>query len=266
MINLTLYKQEMKNSFKILFIFSVVITLYVSIIMSMYNPDMMKTLDSIVESMPEIMASVGMTTGSTSLIGFMISYLYGFILLIFPMLFCMIRANGLIAKYTDKGSMVTLLAAPIKRKTLCLTQLCVLLSGLFFLVLYTTVLEIMIAEISFPNELMMSDLLILNGSLFCLHLFIGSICFLCSCLFSDIKYSLGFGVGIPIIMYVLQMLANAGEKAEIIKYLTFFTLFDANGIIAHETNAMIGIILLFVGAILLYSIGVMVFCKKDLHI
>ncbi len=114
MLNMTLYKREMKGSLKLLLIFGAVLTLYISIIIRMYDPEMMATLDSFYEVMPEVMASVGMSAGATSLIGFMISYLYGFILLIFPMLFSILRGNGLVAKYVDRGSMVTLVAAPGK--------------------------------------------------------------------------------------------------------------------------------------------------------
>ena len=98
MINMTLYKREMKGSLKILILFAAVITMYVTIIISMYDPEMMATLDGFYEVMPELMASIGMSAGATSLIGFMISYLYGFILLIFPMVFCILRGNSLVAK------------------------------------------------------------------------------------------------------------------------------------------------------------------------
>ncbi len=266
MLSMALYKREMKGSFKLLIIFGAVISMYVSIIISMYDPEMMATLDSFYEVMPELMASVGMSTGATSLIGFMVSYLYGFILLIFPMVFCILRGNGLIAKYADKGSMVTLLAAPVKRRTVAITQMSVLISGILLLILFTTGLEAIIAETSFPGELVMPELLKLNASLLCLHLFIGSICFLASSIFSDTKYSIALGAGIPALMYILQMLANAGEKAEAIKYVTFFTLFDANGIAANESSAVFGTLALLIGAIALYTIGTAVFCRKDLHI
>lgn len=266
MLNMTLYKREMKGSLKMLIIFAAIISMYVSIIISMYDPEMMATLDSFYEVMPEVMASVGMRTGATSLIGFMISYLYGFILLIFPMVFCILRGNGLIAKYADKGSMVTLLAAPVKRRTVAVTQMSVLISGILLLMAYTTGLEAAIAGTSFPGELAIWELLKLNGALLCLHLFIGSICFLSSCVFSDTKYSVAFGAGIPALMYVLQMLANAGEKADVIRYFTFFTFFDANGIAANEGSAVIGTLALLLCAIALYTTGITVFCRKDLHI
>ena len=266
MINWTLYKHEMKGSIKLLVIFAAIMTVYVSVIISMYDPEMMATLDSFVEIMPEIMAAVGMSAGATSLLGFMISYLYGFILLIFPMIFCILRGNGLIAKYTDRGSMVTLVAAPVKRRTVALTQMTVLLSGVFLLLSYITVLEIVIAQRSFPGELILSELLQINGGLLCLHFCIGGICFLASCVFSDTKYSIGFGAGIPALMYVLQMLSNAGEKAEMVKYFTLFTLFDPKGSAAGEINAVIGMAVLLFGAIVLFTSEIIVFSKKDLHI
>ena len=48
-MNWTLYKREMKGSVKLLLIFGAVITLYVTIIITMYEPEMMATLDSFYE-------------------------------------------------------------------------------------------------------------------------------------------------------------------------------------------------------------------------
>lgn len=45
MMSMALYKREMKGSIKLLVIFSAIITMYVSIIISMYDPELMKTLD-----------------------------------------------------------------------------------------------------------------------------------------------------------------------------------------------------------------------------
>ena len=153
MISLLLYKREMKGSIKVLLIFAAVITLYVTVIIRMYDPEMMKTLNDFVKVMPELMAAVGIHAGATSLIGFMISYLYGFILIVFPMVFCILRGNGLIAKYVDRGSVVSLVAAPVKRQKIACTQASVLISGVIQLLGYETVLEIVVAQGSFPNEL-----------------------------------------------------------------------------------------------------------------
>ena len=96
MISLLLYKREMKGSIKVLLIFAAVITLYVTVIIRMYDPEMMKHW-MICEGDAGTDGAVGIHAGATSLIGFMISYLYGFILIVFPMVFCILRGNGLIA-------------------------------------------------------------------------------------------------------------------------------------------------------------------------
>lgn len=266
LINSTLYKREMKGSIKLLVIFAAIITMYVSIIISMYNPEMMKMLDNFAEAMPELMAAVGMNPGSTSLLGFMISYLYGFIFLVFPMIYSILRGNGLIAKYVEQGSMASLIAAPVKRSTIVFTQMMVLVSGVFLLIVYSTILEIVVSQSSFPGELALGELLKINCGLICLQLFIAAICFLASCLFSDTKYSIGLGAGIPAIMYVLKMLANVGGKAEKAKYFTFFTLFDPEGILNRSEGAMWGVIALLFGAIIMFTLAITIFKNKDLHV
>lgn len=266
MLNGTLFCREMKNSLKVLVFFAAIMTMYIALIITMYDPTLMATLDSFVDAMPELMAAVGMSSGANTLVGFMVSYLYGFIMLVFPMVFCILRGNGLIAKYVDRGSMVSLMAAPVKRRTIALTQMLVLLCGILLLVLYATGLQIAVCQITFPEETVVSDVLKLNAALLCLHLFIGGICFLCSCFFSDSKYSLAFGAGIPGLMFVVQMLANVGEKSEFLKYATFFTLYDPSGIVAGETFATVGAVVLLIGAVLLFAASVEVFCRKDMHI
>ncbi|MCI8540555.1 MAG: ABC transporter permease [Erysipelotrichaceae bacterium] len=266
MINMALYKREMKGSIKLFILFGAIITMYVSIIIHMYDPQMMEMLDSFVEVMPELMASVGMKPNAGSLLGFMVSYLYGFILLVFPMLFCILRGNALIAKYVDKGSMASLVGAPVKRRTIAFTQMEVLVSGILLLIFYSTIVELICAKSGFPGELDIKELFLLNGALLCLHLFIGGICFLSSCIFSDTKHSVAFGAGIPAFMYVLQMLANVGGNAEQAKYFTFFTLFHPDGLINGESSAIIGALVLFVGAVMLYAFGFMIFERKDLSI
>lgn len=119
-----------------LVIFAAVLTMYVTIIIEMYDPEMMKMLDTFNQIMPEIMNAVGMDSSATSFLGFLVSYLYGFILLIFPMVFSILRGNGLIAKYTESGAMWVLTAAPVKRIKIVCTQLAVLLSGVFLLMIY----------------------------------------------------------------------------------------------------------------------------------
>ena len=266
MLNRALYAREMKRSARLLAAVCAVLTLYVAVIIWMYDPAMMALLDSLVKLMPQLMAAVGMRAGNTGLMGFMVSYLYGFVLLIFPMLYAIVRGNALIAQYVDDGSMVALIAAPVRRSAVALTQALVLASTLALLIAYCTALELACATLLFPGALDAAALIALNVGLLALHVFIGGVCFLASCAFSDAKKSLGFGAGIPVLMYVLQMLANVGGAARNARYFTFFTRFDPSGILVGETAALAGGVALFAGAAVLYALGVAMFCRKDLHI
>jgi ABC-2 type transport system permease protein len=266
MINRALFLRELRGSVKTLIVFGSITLLYIVIIVDMYDPKLAASLDDFVKAMPDLMAAFGMKQGATSLISFLDSYLYGFVLLLFPMVFSILRANGLIARYVDRGSMVSLIAAPVKRSTVAFTQLCVLIADIIILLALSTVTEIISAAILFPGELNTSGLLILNAGLLALQLFIAGICFFCSCLFSDARFSMGFGAGIPSLMYVLKMLADASSGAEDIKYFTFLTLFNPDGLIHSESGAIISATILFASAIALFAGSVVVFTKKDLSI
>lgn len=266
MINWTLYKRGMQGIWKMLLIFAAVITMYFTIIISMFDPALGSALNEFAKAMPELMAIVGMNPASAELASFLEAYLYGFIMLVFPMLYCILSASMLIVRHIDQGSMTYLLSAPVKRETVAFTQMKVMVTGLFALIFYATVLGIVDCEISFPGELDIGKFILLNVGALCLHLFIGGICFLCSCIFNDSKYALGVGAGIPALGFIIQMMANAGKELENAKYATFFTLFDSDGIIAGEQGAYWGMFALFVGAIVLFSTAIVVFSKKDLHI
>ncbi len=266
MINMTLYKRGIQGSWKILMIFAAVIAMYFTIIISMFDPAFGSALAELSKAMPDLMAMVGMNPASGELVSFMAAYLYGFIMLVFPMIFSILSANKLIARHVDRGSMTYLVAAPVKRSTVAFTQMKVMGTGLFALVLFATVLGIVVCEISFPGELAIGSFIMLNVGVLCLQLFIGGICFLASCIFNDSKYAVAVGAGIPALGFIVQMLANAGKEFENVKYATFFTLFNADGIVAGEAGSYIGMAILFIGALVLFALAITVFSKKNLHI
>lgn len=62
----TLYRYECKKALKLLLIFIAIMTMYVVLIIQMYEPKTMKLLDDYVKVMPEVMHAVGMSAGNTS--------------------------------------------------------------------------------------------------------------------------------------------------------------------------------------------------------
>ena len=84
MFNKALFKLEWKTNYKILIIFCLILTMYTTIMISMYDPELGSALEVFSKSMPEIMAMVGMSGTPDTLVDFITEYLYGFIMIVFP--------------------------------------------------------------------------------------------------------------------------------------------------------------------------------------
>ena len=81
-MNGVLFRRSARSLWKTWVVFAAVLSLYVSMITAMFDPKLNATLDEIVTAMPQLMNMVGMQAGSSSLGGFLINYLYGFLLLL----------------------------------------------------------------------------------------------------------------------------------------------------------------------------------------
>lgn len=266
MLNLTLIKKELRTNYKIILIFLALITMYSTVIIVMFDPDLGTSLEMIAESMPELFAVFGMTDAGTTLLEFLNNYLYGFILTVIPSICIILLTNRLVTRYIDRGSMAYLLATPNTRKKIITTQAIFLSATIAFLVIFATVLIIIVSALSFPNMLDIKNLLLLNIGLFGLLLFISSICFFGACWFNESKLAMGLGGGAIIAFLLLQMLSQVGKTFAFLKYFTPLTLFDTKGIITGDTNSYLLFIILYIAAFLVFYIAIKKFCRKDLSI
>lgn len=266
MISIPLYKQGFKSGLIKLLIFGSVLTMYISLIIYMYNPELSATLQGFAEAMPEVLAMVGMDNVGTTLTEFIASYLYGFLMLLFPMVFTILSVQKLVSRYIDRGSMAYLLASPNTRVKVIVTQLAVILTHLVILLGYCTALGLVCSHLMFEGGLDVKRYLLMNMGVFFLHIAILGMCFFAACLFSESKYSTAVGAGVPVLFYLFQMLANMGGSLEKLKYLSLFTLFNPQAIIAGENGAVgLTVIALAIGVVLLTA-SVIIFDKKDLAI
>ncbi|QSX05737.1 ABC transporter permease subunit [Sedimentibacter sp. zth1] len=264
MISLPLFKKEIKSNYKILLIFMAILALYVPIMVYMFDPKLGDMLKQFEEAMPGMMSAMGMTSAGNDLISFLDSYLFGFILIVFPMIFTIMLANKLVAGYVDSGSMACILASPNTRKKIIFTQILVMIINILLLVLFSTILAIVTSEIMFPGQLNIKNYILMSLSLFLLQLAVAGISFLASCIFNESKNSFLFGAGIPILLYLVNMLANMGGNLENLKYATIFTLLPSSEIAAGKTDILLPILILVTISIVLYSVGAYIFTKKDL--
>lgn len=242
MFNIALFKAEWRHSYKLLIIFALILSLYTCMIVTMFDPKLGSALKAFSKSMPEMMSAFGMSGSTDTLIQFMSTYLYGFIMIAFPFIFVAMLSMHLIVKKVDNGSMAYVLSCGNDRYCVWFTQFCVLLSALLTLILYCTCLGLLCSQIFFPGSMDVQAYLRLNFGVLILHITLASICFLTSCVCNEYKNAALWGAGIPVLCMLIQMLANMKGDLAVFKYATLLTLFDAQKLISNDIVAwfMIG--------------------------
>lgn len=265
-MNKTLFAKELRANLFVSGIIAAVLAMYIGMIVSMFDPKLGESLDLMMQSMPEIFAAFGMATQATTLIDFMLNYLYGFLLTVFILVLILIMANKLMVRYLDRGAMAYLLATPNSRTRIALTMIGVMVAILAGLMVVVTALEAGFAEALFPGELDMQALLQVNAGLLALWLAIAGLCFLSACLFSNATAALWAGGGLSILFFLMQMASKVGDKFEFLDNVNPLTLFDYYGLTAGDASAVGGAIALAAAAVALFAAAVVVFDRRNLSI
>lgn len=264
MMSLTLWKRDMVSSLKVGVILLMVMGMYIGVIIYMYDPALADMLNDYQQALPGIMSAVGMTGIATSLLEFIHIYLYGFIMLVFPMVFLIVQTNRLLVHYVDSGSLACILTTGCSRGRFVRSQLFSLVCGLILLLGAATILGIGFSEAFFPGELDMERYLLMNLCLLLVHLALGAVIFFVACLCSEARWYYMVGAGIPVLFFLFQMLSNMGGDLKVFRYLTLFSLFPADRVVAGEGGFLPQLIALTLLTAVLWGAGVTLFTKKDL--
>lgn len=266
MMSIPLFKRNLIIGMKLMIPFIAILTMYNSIIIWMYDPELSKSLDQFQEIMPQMMAAVGMTGATGTMIEFINTYLYGFIMLFVPLIFIILLVNRLIMKYVDDGSIACLLATPNSRKKIIVTQMVSVAVLITLLLVIMAGIGLGCSEVMFPGKLHIGKYILLNVSTLLLDFAISGICILAACIFNENKWYMAIGAGLPLLFYVIQMMANMGEDLKKLEYFTLFTLMPGRKIVEGESGILLPLAVLFVIGVLLYIVGQVCFRKKDLSV
>ncbi|MGL5978303.1 MAG: ABC transporter permease, partial [Erysipelotrichaceae bacterium] len=205
-----LFQRNMRQMMLPFVVILSVLIMYGGIIIYMYDPALINMLNDFQNLMPEMMQAFGMMGATNSLLAFCGTYLYGFLMLLFPLVFIVMMGNSYVMKYVDKGSLTVLLTSKNSRKKVIVTQAFSLLFATTILLLITTLSFIGIAVLLFPGELEITKFIILNVNLWLVQLVVAGIVFLAACIANENKYFYSIAVGIPLFFFLTNMLANMG--------------------------------------------------------
>lgn len=262
----TLFFKEMRANLFVAGTILVVLALYIATIVSMFDPKLGESLDQMMQSMPDLFAAFGMATQATTLLDFMLNYLYGFLLTLFPLVLILVMVNKLVVQYLDRGTMAYLLATPNSRTKIAFTLASVLVAMLVLVMVLTIACEIACSEALFPGELDMQGLLWANAGLFCLWLAMAGLCFASACTFARASAALWAGGGACILFFLMQMASQVGDKFEFLKYANPLTLFDPYGLASADASALGGAAILAAAGIALFVLAIALFDRRNLSI
>jgi len=183
----------------------------------MYDPNDMEALTSMLKLLPEdIMKAMGFTNVVTDLTGYLASWLYGLLMFGFPMVYCIILGNRLVARMVDNSSFVYLLSTPNSRSKIIITQGIYALVSIIVLFIALFGVGVIFSEVMFSGSLDTRQFLSLNFTTMLVNMVVMMISFFFSCLFNETKLSLTFGAGIPIAFLLMNMLGGASADMEIL--------------------------------------------------
>lgn len=259
MFSIPYFNRTIKSNIKFLLAFTVVLCAFLIVMSNVFTPDAMSNLQSAAKG--SIAGNI--LTGNGTLIGFMSNSFYAMMAIIFPMVYSIMVGNRMIAEKVDKGSLVGFLSTPTTRNQITITSAVYFVLSLAFMWGVVSVVGIIAANAFQPDALDVDTFLLMNLGAFLYHLVISGICFCSSCIFNTSKNSLTLGAGIPLAFFVINLFLKLSENLDFLKYFTLNTLFDTKNIIEGSGFESQFIVMLVI-SIILYSIGIIIFNKKDL--
>lgn len=266
-MSLPLLKSTIKKNLILWIIFMLVLLMYSTVMISMFRPESLDALNAMFEVLPpEMMKALGFSGAFHDLAGYLASWLYGLIMTAFPMVYCIILGNRLVARTVDSGSIACLLATPNSRTKIILTKGIFAYGSMALMQMTAFGVNLMISKIMFPDQILdFTIFLKLNVTVMLVNLTAMAITFFFSCVFNETSLSLGFGAGVPIAFLLINMLGNASADSDLWKKFSIYGWYDPVGIANGGETLAINMIYIAIILILLTA-SVMIFRKKRLPV
>ena len=263
-MNGTLFMATFKRNWLLMLIFGCVLLMYMTVMISMFDPDDMEALTAMLDLMPEdMMNAMGFSGVVTDLTGFLASWLYGLLMVGFPLVYSVILGNRLVAKMVDDGSFSYLLSTPHARMTILITQGVYALVSLAVMFAVLFAVGVMTCSAIFPGLLDVWAFLRLNVTTLLVNMLVLMIVFFFSCLFNESRNAIAFGAGIPVLFLLMKMLGGASADAEVLKNVSIYGFYDPVALVGGSSAILPNLVYVF-GILVLFASGVVVFNKKHL--
>ncbi len=264
----SLFRYTFRTNWPLVIIFSLIISAYVMLTVSMYDMEIINNIQTVIKMYPpELMASIGMDKIPASLTDFVASYIYDFLTPLVLAIYATILPLRLIVRFVDRGSMAFLLSTPHSRLQIALTQVIYMILSLFLIFLIITVSGIAFGAYNKPGDLDIVSFISLNFTAFLLSMALSSITFFFSCHFNTMQNALIASASLLSAFFVLFLAGKFGHHRgvyHLLELVTVFYLLPSREIVNGDVNLLLNNAILIVLSITLITGGLYRFNKKDL--
>ncbi|QQE79850.1 ABC transporter permease subunit [Alicyclobacillus sp. SO9] len=264
-MNISLYKATLRMNLSSTLSYGIGTILYLWILIWAYPYVSSPAMNKILDSMPQsVLKAFGAEGGVQNLGVFLAEKFYGLILLLILAIFTISVATKLVSGLADRGSLAYLLATPVSRTRLAITQIGVTLTTLWSVCLLAVVGGIAGAAWFAPhNPLDSARFIQMNLMVALLFSVIAAYSFVFSCIFDNERRARAASTVITLIFYVLDLLAKLTDKVAWLKHFSVFALYSPANILRGKGAVTWSAIGLAAATVLVFILAVAIFRRRQ---
>lgn len=265
-MSITIFKNTLRRSWKLLVIFLFVLCFYQSMIISLIDPTDMQKVQELFGTMKDYMGAFSISIADMSTpLSYTASVFFSMIIMSFTMVFYILQSIALIAKPVDDTSISYTLSAPVKRSTLAITQGVYLIFAM--LILFIGILVSGAVMLGTMGDYDFGAYLNLVGVTYLLCTAIAMLGYFLSVTFCDSKLGVSLATGVPILLMFMSLIGGAGgDKTKWLRNITPFGWLDSVGIVNGNVETWWMYIALGCAIVVLLSATTFIFNRKRLPI
>lgn len=262
----SVYGRELRANMGVAILVSGSLACCSMIVVGMFSPETAHMLASLKQLMPEVYDAFGMGHDTSSLTGFLLNYLYGFLFTLCPLAVTAASLNRSVTRPIASGELAQVLASPHSRGSIAFSLVLSSLTLMLFTTLLSCASVVVAAEFCFPGQLDLGAMVRVNVGLFGLQLCMAGVCTLSCLAIGHIEAAAWAGTGFCVVEYLVQMVGQAGFGGLEAQPFTIFALFDPYALAMGDGQSVIAAGVLAVVGVLLGGLGIIAFSHRDLSI
>lgn len=258
------FARELRGSLGALAVVSASLACCAVAITSMFSPETARMLEDLKAAMPELYDAFGMGNDTSTLTGFLLNYLYGFLFTLGPLALTLLAVSRSAVRPAATGELANVLASPHSKSSVAASIAAAVIASVLAATAISGLAAVIAAEALFPGVLDLAAMARVNLGLLAFQLFMAGICLLSALALRRPSAALWAGGGLCLAEYLVQMVAQISGTESWGRFLTFFSLFDPYALAASDAGAIGAAVCLALLGAALTAGAVAAFSRRDL--